>query len=281
LEDLVRRLRQAEARLLVGTYSGRGGQYTDPATGRLIGTERDEIKQRFLRGQIDILVCTDAAAEGLNLQTADFLVNFDLPWNPAKVEQRIGRIDRIGQLHAHIHVQNLCYLGSVEEIVYGRLLDRLGSMIAVVGDQQVPMLPVTEEDFRRLAAGEVTEGQLEAEARQRIAFSQRRIRETELTGQEVYEIYQRLEQAHAAVRLPATLDGLWGVLTGSAYLKALGCACAVNLTGNGREPLLLRGLAGVLDGTALTTDRRLYEEGIESLGPALRFATYGEPVFDA
>jgi len=281
LEDLVRRLRQAEARLLVGTYSGRGGQYTDPATGRLIGTERDAIKQRFLRGQIDILVCTDAAAEGLNLQTADFLVNFDLPWNPAKVEQRIGRIDRIGQLHAHIHVQNLCYLGSVEEIVYGRLLDRLGSMIAVVGDQQVPMLPVTEEDFRRLAAGEVTEGQLETEARQRIAFSQRRIRETELTGQEVYEIYQRLEQAHAAVRLPATLDGLWGVLTGSAYLKALGCACAVNLTGNGREPLLLRGLAGVLDGTALTTDRRLYEEGIESLGPALRFATYGEPVFDA
>jgi superfamily II DNA or RNA helicase len=281
LEDLVRRLRQADARLLVGTYSGRGGQYTHPETGKLVGTERDEIKHRFLRGQIDILVCTDAAAEGLNLQTADFLVNFDLPWNPAKVEQRIGRIDRIGQLHEDIYVQNLCYLGSVEEIVYDRLLNRLGSMIAVVGDQQVSMLPVTEEDFRRLAEGEVSEAELEAEARQRIALSQHRVRETELTGKEVYEIYQRLEQAHAQERLPVTLDGIWAVLTGSAYLKALGCAVAANLTGDQREPLLIHGLPGVADGTALTTDRRLFDEGIESLGQRLRFASYGESVFDA
>jgi hypothetical protein len=63
---------------------------------------------------------------------------------------------------------------------------------------------------------------LEAEARQRIALSQHRVRETELTGKEVYEIYQRLEQAHAQERLPVTLDGIWAVLTGSAYLKALG-----------------------------------------------------------
>ena len=281
LEDLVRRLRQADPKLLLGTYSGRGGQYTDPETGKLIGTERDEIKQRFLRGQIDILVCTDAAAEGLNLQTAGFLVNFDLPWNPAKVEQRIGRIDRIGQRHQDIYVQNLCYLGSVEEIVYDRLLNRLSSMIAVVGDQQVSLLPVTEEDFRRLAEGEVTEQTLEVEARQRIAMTQQRIRETELTGQEVYEIYQRLRQTYARERLPATLDGIWGVLTGSAYLQALGCALAANLTGRDREPLFIRGIPGISDGTALTVERRLFDEGIESLGPRLHFATYGDPAFDA
>ncbi len=281
LEDLVRRLRQTDPKLLLGTYSGRGGQYVEPRTGHLVGTERDEIKHRFLRGQIDILVCTDAAAEGLNLQTADFLVNFDLPWNPAKVEQRIGRIDRIGQRHAHIYVQNLCYLGSVEEIVYDRLLNRLGSMISVVGDQQVSLLPVTEEDFRRLAQGEVTEAALEAEARQRIAITQQRVRETELTGPEVYDIYQRLEQLHARERLPVTLEGIWGVLTGSVTLRALGCAPAANLTGTVQEPLLLRGLPGVVDGTALTINRHHYDEGIEDLGPRLRFATYGEPVFDA
>lgn len=281
LEDLVRRLRQADPKLLLGTYSGRGGQYVDPGTGKLVGTERDEIKQRFLRGQIDILVCTDAAAEGLNLQTAGFLVNFDLPWNPAKVEQRIGRIDRIGQRHEDIYVQNLCYLGSVEEIVYDRLLTRLGSMISVVGEQQVSLLPVTEEDFRRLAEGKVTEQALEVEARQRIALTQQRIRETELTGQEVYEIYQRLRQTHAGERLPATLDGIWAVLTGSAYLQALGCSLAANLSGRGQEPLLLRGLPGIVDGTAFTIDRRLFDEGIEAIGSRLRFATYGEPVFDA
>ena len=99
VEDIVRRFKQVNQKFLIGTYSGRGGQYTDPETGKLVGIEREEIKKRFLRGQVDILVCTDAAAEGLNLQTADYLVNFDLPWNPAKVEQRIGRIDRIGQRH--------------------------------------------------------------------------------------------------------------------------------------------------------------------------------------
>lgn len=281
LEDLVRRLRQTDPKLLLGTYSGRGGQYVDPLTGQLVGTEREEIKQRFLRGQIDLLVCTDAAAEGLNLQTADFLVNFDLPWNPAKVEQRIGRIDRIGQRHADIYVQNLCYLGSVEEIVYDRLLGRLASMGNVVGDQQISLLPITEEDFRRLAQGEVTESALEAEARQRIAIARQRVRETELTGQEVYDIYQRLAQRHAAERLPVTLEGLWAVLTGSVTLRALGCAPAANLAGTDQEPLLLRGLPGVVDGTALTIDRERYDEGIEALGPRLRFATYGEPVFDA
>lgn len=68
-------------------------------------------------GEIDLLLCTDAAAEGLNLQTADLLINFDLGWNPMKVEQRIGRIDRIGQKYSDIEVLNMCYLGSTEEIV--------------------------------------------------------------------------------------------------------------------------------------------------------------------
>jgi hypothetical protein len=281
LEDLVRRFRQVDARLLIGTYSGRGGQYTHPETGRLVGTERDEIKQRFLRDQIDILICTDAAAEGLNLQTADYLVNFNLPWNPAKVEQRIGRIDRIGQRHTDIYVQNLCYLGSVEEIVYDRLLTRLGSMMAVVGEQQLSMLPVTEEDFRKLAEGAITEAQLEAEARQRIAVTQRRMHETELTGQEVYEIYQRLSQSQTARRLPVTLEAIWQVLTTSPYLRAVGCAIAAHLVGGDREPLILAGLPGVVDGTALTTDRELFDRGIESLGARLRFATYGDPAFDA
>ena len=281
LEDIVRRFRQVDAKLLIGTYSGRGGQYTDPQTGRPVGAERDQIKQRFLRGQIDILVCTDAAAEGLNLQTAGYLINFDLPWNPAKVEQRIGRIDRIGQRHSDIYVQNLCYLGSVEEIVYDRLLDRLGNMIAVVGEQQLSMLPVTEDDFRRLAEGEITEEQLEQEARQRVAVTQRRIRETELTGQEVYEIYQRMAQSHTAEGLPATLEGIWEVLTTSPYLRAIGCAVTANLAGGDREPLILAGVPGVVDGTALTTDREQFEQGIESLGARLRFATYGEPAFDA
>ncbi|MFZ1573667.1 MAG: helicase-related protein [Chromatiaceae bacterium] len=281
VEDMVRRFRQVNPKFLLDSYSGRRGQYTDPATGKLVGTERDVIKQRFLRGQIDVLVCTDVAAEGLNLQPADCLVNFDLPWNPAKVEQRIGRIDRIGQRHKEIHVQNLCYLGSVEEIVFDRLLTRLGNMIAVVGEQQLSMLPVTEEDFQRLAEGEITEKALEQEALARVTLTQQRIRETALTGQEVYEIYERLAQQEADQPLPATLEGIWRVLTHSVYLQALGCQATVNLAGGHEEPVLLAGVPGVPEGTALTLDRALFDEGIESLGTRLRFAIYGEPAFDA
>jgi hypothetical protein len=150
--DLVSRLQRVAPEALIGRFSGRGGQYWDATTRRMIGVERDEIKHRFLRGEIDILICTDAAAEGLNLQSADLLVNFDLPWNPMKVEQRIGRIDRIGQRHRDISVLNLCYADSAEEIVYGRLLTRLHDAGIIVGTQQMSLLPVTPDEFAQLAA---------------------------------------------------------------------------------------------------------------------------------
>ena len=73
-----------------------------------------------------ILVCTDAASEGLNLQAAGALINFDLPWNPSKVEQRIGRIDRIGQELPVLPVVNLYLKHSVDERVYRALASRCG-----------------------------------------------------------------------------------------------------------------------------------------------------------
>ena len=154
-------------------------------------------------------------------------------------------------------------------------------MISVVGEQQLSMLPVTEEDFRRLADGEITEQALEKEALERVAVTQRRIRETELTGQEIYEIYQRMAQRDAGQRLPATLDDIWDVLTSSKYLAAIGCHRAANLTGDAHEPLLLTGIPGVPDGTALTVNRELFDEGIEALGTRLHFATYGDTSFDS
>jgi superfamily II DNA/RNA helicase len=157
LTDIVGRLRRIEPTKLIGTYSGKGGQYVDTIKNRLRGVNREEIKHRFCRYEIDVLVCTDAAAEGLNLQTADLIINYDLPWNPMKVGQRIGRIDRIGQAHDRVYVLNLCYVDSAEQIVYDRLLTRLTQAGEVVGMQQISMLPVTEEEFAELAAGTLKE----------------------------------------------------------------------------------------------------------------------------
>ncbi|MBI2571674.1 MAG: SWF/SNF helicase family protein, partial [Candidatus Schekmanbacteria bacterium] len=76
-------------------YSGRGGELPAPdGTWRVI--TRDESKRIFREKAAEVLLCTDAAAEGLNFQFCGALVNYSMPWNPMKGEQRIGRIDRLG-----------------------------------------------------------------------------------------------------------------------------------------------------------------------------------------
>ncbi|MGC9319796.1 MAG: SNF2-related protein, partial [Armatimonadota bacterium] len=80
----------------VACYSGRGGERWDGEQWQTVSKEH--IKNLFAEGEdVKILLCTEAASEGLNLQTCSMLINYDMPWNPMKVEQRIGRIDRIGQ----------------------------------------------------------------------------------------------------------------------------------------------------------------------------------------
>jgi superfamily II DNA or RNA helicase len=81
-----------------------------------------------------VLVSTDAGAEGVNLQVANFLVNYDLPWNPMIVEQRIGRVQRLASKHDTVTVVNLVVAGSVEEKIVGRLVERLQLVSDTVGD---------------------------------------------------------------------------------------------------------------------------------------------------
>lgn len=83
---------------------------------------------------IRVLVSTDAGAEGINLQVANVLVNFDLPWNPMVLEQRIGRIQRLASTHAEVTVLNLVLAGSVEEKVVARLGEKLQAISESLGD---------------------------------------------------------------------------------------------------------------------------------------------------
>lgn len=156
LTDIALRLVRADRAMRLGWYSGPACRYWDAAAGDWIDTSREDVNRRFLRADIDVLLCTDAASEGLNLQTANLLINYDLPWNPMKVEQRIGRIDRIGQRHDEIQVLNLCYPDSVEQFVYGRLLSRLEGIMATVGRQNISLLPVSPREFQELAAGRLS-----------------------------------------------------------------------------------------------------------------------------
>jgi len=119
----------------VACYSGRGGEVWNGIA--WVGVAKEEIKQRFREGkEIKVLVCTEAASEGLNLQTCGILINYDMPWNPMRVEQRIGRIDRIGQVHPEVWIQNYFYEETVEARVYQALAKRINWFEGVVGDLQ-------------------------------------------------------------------------------------------------------------------------------------------------
>jgi ERCC4-related helicase len=118
----------------VACYSGRGGELW--RDGQWTSVPKETIKRLFRQGSIKILLCTESASEGLNLQTCGVLINYDMPWNPMRVEQRIGRIDRIGQRYPTVTIHNFYYDGTVEAKVYRKLRDRIDAFTAVVGNLQ-------------------------------------------------------------------------------------------------------------------------------------------------
>jgi superfamily II DNA or RNA helicase len=140
----------------LATYTGSGGQrYRD---GTWVTVRKDEITAALFAGEIKVLLCTDAASEGLNLQAAGALVNYDLPWNPSRVEQRIGRIDRIGQGRAEVLVRNFFIEGSVDRRVYEVLQNRCQIFTGMVG----PMQPVLAT-ARKMLVKRVPDADIERE----------------------------------------------------------------------------------------------------------------------
>lgn len=118
----------------LGCYSGAGGAIWNGMEWKIV--TKDAITRALSEGQLSVLICTDAASEGLNLQAAGAVINYDLPWNPSKVEQRIGRIDRIGQKYADVRVVNLFLTDSVDEQVYAVLRQRCRLFEHFVGSMQ-------------------------------------------------------------------------------------------------------------------------------------------------
>lgn len=102
---------------------------------------KDELKGAVRNHEIKILVGTDAASEGLNLQALATLINLDLPWNPTRLEQRKGRIQRIGQMSNTIRIFNMRYKDSVEDKVHQALSNRLNDIFNMFGQ-----IPDTLED---------------------------------------------------------------------------------------------------------------------------------------
>jgi SNF2 family DNA or RNA helicase len=113
-----------------------------------LNAEEKEAAIKAFRERSDVLISTEAGGEGRNLQFAHILINYDLPWNPMKVEQRIGRLDRIGQKKT-VFVYNLACLGTVEERVLAVLDHRINLFEESVGSLE-PILGSFEDDLTKL-----------------------------------------------------------------------------------------------------------------------------------
>jgi len=150
--DFLREELREDSALRLMCFTGRGGEVPD-AGGLWRAISRDEAKRRFREGEADVLLCTEAAAEGLNFQFCGALVNYDMPWNPMRVEQRIGRIDRLGQRHPTIRVFNLHYRDTVEADIYRALAKRIGLFHGVVGQLQPILAKVSGRIARAVLEG--------------------------------------------------------------------------------------------------------------------------------
>jgi superfamily II DNA or RNA helicase len=125
--------------------------------------------------QLNVIVSTEAGAEGVNLQVANVLVNYDLPWNPMIVEQRIGRIQRLASQHAHVSIFNMTLVGTFEEYIVGRLMEKLQLASHAIGDIEslLQASGVTDDDeggdfeetIRQLVVAALAGKDVEADAR--------------------------------------------------------------------------------------------------------------------
>jgi superfamily II DNA or RNA helicase len=128
-----------------------GQQKTTFATfsGDMSGPQKDAAVDAF-RDSVPVLLCTESGGEGRNLQFCNTLINFDIPWNPMAIEQRIGRIDRIGQMR-EVFIFNLVTAGTIEDTVLRILDEKINMFELVVGEVGAILGEVDEQhDFSTL-----------------------------------------------------------------------------------------------------------------------------------
>ena len=118
-------------------------------SGDMTGPQKDAAVEAF-RDHVGILLCTESGGEGRNLQFCNTLINFDIPWNPMAIEQRIGRIDRIGQTR-EVFIFNLVTAGTIEDSVLRILDEKINMFELVVGEVGAILGEIDEQqDFSTL-----------------------------------------------------------------------------------------------------------------------------------
>lgn len=169
---------------------------------------RAEILERFQNdNNIHILLSSEVGSEGLDMQFCNSMVNYDLPWNPMVVEQRIGRIDRFGQKAKVVNIYNIVVANSIQEEIYIRLLERIGIFRGTIGDMEAILdasfngTNLTIQDVYRNMEKEFFTKELSKEEQ----------------NQKIAEVERAIE--NEKVNLQHLQDGLSNTLTNDAYFR--------------------------------------------------------------
>jgi len=261
--DYLRDLLQPLYGSLIACYSGRGGEQLSQGTWQ--SCPKETIKHKFREGSIKILLCTESASEGLNLQTCGVLINYDLPWNPMRVEQRIGRIDRIGQHYATVRIHNLYYDGTVEAKVYRKLRERINAFATVVGNLQ-PILAKVPTFLERavMSADPTEEDVLFSQFQQELEIPPLRPSLDDMVESDVDADLQELAtRIPASPITPAQIENLF-----TTSLKSLGYHFTQ------KAPKIW-----TLTWGSLSYEVTFYPE-VADEHPSLRLMNHGDPVFE-
>lgn len=149
-----------------------------------MGKEKDDLIEFFAApAGPSILLSSEVGSEGIDLQFCRFVVNYDLPWNPMKVEQRIGRLDRLGQKAERISIINLKVENTVEDRIIMRLYERINVFRESIGDLEEILGEITEQILVDLLNPNLTD----AEREQRSAITELAIQNTQKQQRELEE----------------------------------------------------------------------------------------------
>lgn len=152
--------------------------------GGILDDERAELRHRFSLPKddpeaIDVLLSSEVGCEGLDFQFCDMLVNYDLPWNPMRIEQRIGRIDRYGQKSNTVAIINLVTPDTVDGDIYERCLWRIGVFQRTIGGNEEILGTITQEIHEIAESFTLSESEKSNRLQQLSDNSIRQIREEE------------------------------------------------------------------------------------------------------
>lgn len=123
---------KADLEYVYGVYTGKKSVIVK--AGVEYPCDKATIKSELFSGDLKIVFCSDAASEGLNLQAARVLINVDVPWTPSRLEQRIGRVARLGQVANEVDIYNVWYPNSIEARMYHRIQKRLEETNLAIGE---------------------------------------------------------------------------------------------------------------------------------------------------